>query len=170
MQNKANLLDDQMNVSSFITSKYENLDIWWIGKNKANSNPIKAKTKKIQSQLRKGQNWCNVCIYKGLWRKMRIGAMEKQSQFKPNQSQFPKSQNECKLTYNKGLQKIRWFLQALCLCFVQASGCRAPQGANRSSGIWDLANVHWIRAQFSSFHNSLIVKHLWNANFYWIGR
>jgi len=42
MQNKANLLDDQMNISSFITSKYEKLDIWWIGKNKANSKPNKA--------------------------------------------------------------------------------------------------------------------------------
>ncbi|MHC4106107.1 MAG: hypothetical protein ACYSR9_14285, partial [Planctomycetota bacterium] len=40
MQNKANLLDHRMNISSIITSKYENLDIWWIGKNKPNSKPI----------------------------------------------------------------------------------------------------------------------------------
>ncbi len=42
MQNKANFRNGQMNISSFITSKYEKLDIWWIGKNKANSKPNKA--------------------------------------------------------------------------------------------------------------------------------
>ncbi len=42
MQNEANFRDGQMNVTSFITSKYEKMDIWWGGKNKANSKPIKA--------------------------------------------------------------------------------------------------------------------------------
>jgi len=36
MQNKANLERGQMNISSFITSRYEDLDIWRLGKNKAN--------------------------------------------------------------------------------------------------------------------------------------
>jgi hypothetical protein len=42
MQNKANFRKSQMNVSYYITSKCENLDIWWSGKNKPNSNPNKA--------------------------------------------------------------------------------------------------------------------------------
>ncbi len=42
MQNEANLRNGQMNISSFITSKYEKMDIWWNGKNKANSKPNKA--------------------------------------------------------------------------------------------------------------------------------
>jgi hypothetical protein len=44
MQNKANLRNVQMNISSFIASKYERLDIWWIGKNKPNSKPISRQT------------------------------------------------------------------------------------------------------------------------------
>ena len=42
MQNKANFRNEQMNISSCITNKYEDLDIWWIGKNKPNSKPNKA--------------------------------------------------------------------------------------------------------------------------------
>jgi hypothetical protein len=42
MQNKANFRNEQMNISSFITSKYEHLDIWCIGKNKAKTKPNKA--------------------------------------------------------------------------------------------------------------------------------
>jgi hypothetical protein len=72
MQNKPNLLDAQMNVNSYMKSKYEILDTWLSGKNKANSNPIKPnlgnaqmtekkmishsqKTNPIQSQFPKGQ-------------------------------------------------------------------------------------------------------------------
>ena len=43
MQNKANLLDAQMNVSSILTKDYENKWQRKVGKNKPNSNPIKAK-------------------------------------------------------------------------------------------------------------------------------
>ncbi len=42
MQNEPNFPKSQMNVTSFITSKYEKMDIWWNGKNKANSKPNKA--------------------------------------------------------------------------------------------------------------------------------
>ncbi len=45
MQNEPNFRKSQMNVSSFITSKYEKMDIWWGGKNKANSKPNKANFK-----------------------------------------------------------------------------------------------------------------------------
>ncbi len=34
-----------MNISYFITSKYEKMDIWWNGKNKPNSKPNKANFK-----------------------------------------------------------------------------------------------------------------------------
>ena len=40
MQNKPNVKDAKMNVSSFMTIKYEKLDTWLSGKNKPNSNPI----------------------------------------------------------------------------------------------------------------------------------
>ncbi len=40
MQNKPNFKDAQINVNSYMKSKYEILDIWLSGKNKPNSNPI----------------------------------------------------------------------------------------------------------------------------------
>jgi hypothetical protein len=42
LKNKANFRKSQMNISSFITSKYENFDIWYGGKNKAKTKPNKA--------------------------------------------------------------------------------------------------------------------------------
>jgi len=45
MQNKPNVKDAQINVNSYMKSKYEKLDIWLSGKNKANSNPIPKKPK-----------------------------------------------------------------------------------------------------------------------------
>jgi len=41
MQNKPNVKDAQINVNSYMKSKYEKLDTWLSGKNKANSNPNK---------------------------------------------------------------------------------------------------------------------------------
>jgi hypothetical protein len=40
LKNKANFRNEQMNISSFMTGKYGQMDIWWIGKNKPNSKPI----------------------------------------------------------------------------------------------------------------------------------
>ena len=48
MQNKANLLDGQMNVSFISTKDYENKSNWTLGENKPNSNPIKPKFRKAQ--------------------------------------------------------------------------------------------------------------------------
>ncbi len=48
MQNKPNVKDAQINVNSYMKSKYEILDIWLSGKNKPNSNPIKPNLKKAQ--------------------------------------------------------------------------------------------------------------------------
>ncbi len=45
MQNKPNVKDAQINVNSYMKSKYENLDTWLSGKNKPNSNPISEKPK-----------------------------------------------------------------------------------------------------------------------------
>jgi hypothetical protein len=41
MQNKANYLDDQMNVTKVITKEYEDKTLGERGKNKPNTNPIK---------------------------------------------------------------------------------------------------------------------------------
>jgi hypothetical protein len=48
MQNKPNVKDAQINVNSYMKSKYEKLDTWLSGKNKPNSNPIKPNFKKAK--------------------------------------------------------------------------------------------------------------------------
>ncbi len=51
MQNKPNVKDAQINVNSYMKSKYEILDTWLSGKNKANSNPIKANFQKAKMNV-----------------------------------------------------------------------------------------------------------------------
>ena len=51
MQNKANLLDVQMNVNSILTKDYERNDIFAVPENKANSNPIKPNFRKTKMNL-----------------------------------------------------------------------------------------------------------------------
>ncbi len=51
MQNKPNLLDALMNVTSFYTVDYENKSNWKLGENKANTKPIKANTNPTCSEL-----------------------------------------------------------------------------------------------------------------------
>jgi len=46
MQNKPNVKDAQINVNSYMKSKYEKLDTWLSGKNKPNSNPNKPNCRK----------------------------------------------------------------------------------------------------------------------------
>ncbi|MFH1881150.1 MAG: hypothetical protein ABIL62_00380, partial [Planctomycetota bacterium] len=95
MQNKPNLLDAQMNVSSIVTKEYENKHNWTLSENKPNSNPIKPNLKRAKMNV-------NSLITKNYRKKddfsVRIN--------KPN---FRNGQNERKLTYNKGLQKKRCF-------------------------------------------------------------
>jgi len=50
MQNKANLLDALMNVTSFYTVDYENIANWTLGENKPNTKPISAQNKPKQTQ------------------------------------------------------------------------------------------------------------------------
>jgi len=46
MQNKPNVKDAQINVNSYMKTKYEKLDTWLSGKNKPNSNPNKPNCRK----------------------------------------------------------------------------------------------------------------------------
>ncbi len=51
MQNKPNVKDAQINVNSYMKSKYEKLDTWLSGKNKPNSNPIKPNLRKAKMNV-----------------------------------------------------------------------------------------------------------------------
>jgi len=51
MQNKPNVKDAQINVNSYMKSKYEKLDTWLSGKNKPNSNPIKPNFQKAKMNV-----------------------------------------------------------------------------------------------------------------------
>jgi hypothetical protein len=51
MQNKANFGNDKMNINTFITMRYADLNAWRGCKNKPNSKPIKPKTNPIQTQF-----------------------------------------------------------------------------------------------------------------------
>jgi len=91
MQNKPNVKSAQINVNSYMKSKYEKLDTWLSGKNKANSNPNKPNSQKAKMNV-------NLYVIKDYRKKddfiVRIN--------KPN---FRNGQNERKLNFNKGLQK-----------------------------------------------------------------
>ncbi len=63
MQNKPNLLDAQMNVTSFYTVDYENDNTFRLPENKANTNPIQSQYK---PNSRKAKNERNFCFNKGL--------------------------------------------------------------------------------------------------------
>ena len=51
MQNKPDVKDAQINVNSYMKSKYEKLDTWLSGKNKPNSNPIKPNLRKAKMNV-----------------------------------------------------------------------------------------------------------------------
>jgi len=51
MQNKPNLLDAQMNVSSILTTDYENKSDRTLGENKPNSNPNKPNLRKAKMNV-----------------------------------------------------------------------------------------------------------------------
>jgi hypothetical protein len=52
MQNKPNLLDAQMNVTSYMKSEYEELDTWLSGKNKAKQSQNKPKQSQYKPNSR----------------------------------------------------------------------------------------------------------------------
>jgi hypothetical protein len=61
MQNKANLLESQMNVNKVLTKDYENIANCKLGENKANTKPIKAKTNPKQSQYKPNLSRRSTC-------------------------------------------------------------------------------------------------------------
>ncbi len=70
MQNKPNFLDAQMNISSILTTDYENKHNWTLGQNKPNSNPIKACPERSRmGQFPKRPNECKLTYNKGLQKK-----------------------------------------------------------------------------------------------------
>ena len=97
MQNKANLLDAQMNVNPYNTTDYENNSNWTLGENKPNSNPIKPNTKPIKAKTKPIQ-----------------------TQYKAKQSQFQTQRTLCEFflfftflcpSYNLAMQN--WTIQKL---------------------------------------------------------
>jgi len=130
MQNKPNVKYAQINVNSYMKSKYEKLDTWLSGKNKPNSNPIKPNLRKVKMNVnslitkdyRKKDDFSVRINKPNLVRRRRIPKMNaniyiiedyenetafrpkktnpKQTQFKPN---LPDAQNERKFNINKGL-------------------------------------------------------------------
>jgi len=76
MQNKANLLDAQMNVSTILKREYENIANWKLGENKPNTNPIKP------NFLRDKTN-ANLFVEKDYENKPRFRVLTKQTQTKP---------------------------------------------------------------------------------------
>ncbi len=80
MQNKPNVKYAQINVNSYMKSKYENLDTWLSGKNKANSNPIKANLQKAQMNV-------NSFITKDYRKKDNFAVRKNKPNSKPIQSQ-----------------------------------------------------------------------------------
>ncbi len=96
MQNKPNLPDTQMNVTSFYTKDYENEHLRWAGKTKPIQTQYKANTNPIQTQFPKSQNERNFYFNKGLWkwtpplsRKNKPNTNPIQSQYKPNTNPIP---------------------------------------------------------------------------------
>jgi len=89
MQNKPNVKYAQINVNSYMKSKYEKSDTWLSGKNKPNSNPNKP-------NLRKAQMNVNLYVIEDYRKKddftVRIN--------KPNSQN---AKNEHKLIYYRGL-------------------------------------------------------------------
>jgi len=89
MQNKPNLLDAQMNVNIYYTKVYKNETAFRRGKNKPNSNPIKANLKRVQM---------NINLYV-------IEDYRKKDDFtvRINKPNFQNGQNERKSIYYKGI-------------------------------------------------------------------
>jgi len=87
MQNKAKVKYAKINVNSYMKSIYAKMDIWLLGK----TNPIKAKTKPIQTQLLQRAKMMQSVYIQRIKKKNANMGYEKtnpiQSQFKANQSQ-----------------------------------------------------------------------------------
>jgi len=86
LTNKPKVKYAKINVSSYFARGYVHAGHLVIQTNKANSNPIKAKTNPIQTQLSKGQKMMQSVYLQRIMKKYAAMDYEKQSQNKPNLS------------------------------------------------------------------------------------
>jgi hypothetical protein len=92
MQNKPNFRKSQMNINEVLTTDYDKMDTWSIEKNKANSNPIqtqfKANTKPIKAKTKPNKPNSNPIQtqYKANSNPIKAKTNPKQTQYKPNLS------------------------------------------------------------------------------------
>jgi hypothetical protein len=86
MQNKPNFRNDKMNITAYITMRYVNLDAWWEEK----TNPIKAKTNPIQTQLLQRAKLMQHVYLQPITKKNAAMGQKKQTQFKPNSNPISK--------------------------------------------------------------------------------
>ncbi|MFB0554419.1 MAG: hypothetical protein ACETWQ_14030 [Phycisphaerae bacterium] len=78
-----------MNVSSILTTDYENISDWTLGQNKPNSNPIQTQSNPITETVKLMQS-----VY--LQRIMKKNAAKGYEKTKPKQTQFkPKQTQSC---------------------------------------------------------------------------
>jgi hypothetical protein len=66
MQNKPNLPDAQMNVTTLVTIDYENISDWKLGENKPNTKPIKANTNPIPERPKMNENLFATKVYENI--------------------------------------------------------------------------------------------------------
>ena len=92
MQNKPNLPDVQMNVTSFAKRDYDGLPALGLRKNKPNSKPNKPNF----PEAKMSATFCLTGDYEN-------DPASGVQQNKPKQTQFPKSPNERKVIFEKGL-------------------------------------------------------------------
>jgi hypothetical protein len=118
MQNKANLLDAQMNLTFLITVDYENIANWKLGENKANTKPIKAnlldaqmnvssfitKEYKNKSNWKLGENKPNTNPIKA---NPPAQYAIRDTRYKPNRSQFPPTQTQTSTGLRKSVARTR---------------------------------------------------------------
>ena len=103
MQNKANLPDAQMNISSAITMDYVNLHLRSRFKNKANTKPIKANQSQYKTNFRKDKMDVSLAITRNYNNEQRTMNNELLFKTNPIQTQFAGCSNEHKLCFNKAL-------------------------------------------------------------------
>jgi hypothetical protein len=89
MQNKPNVKCAQINVNSYMKSKYENLDTWLSGKNKPNQTQFKPKTNPISEKPKMSLNTYPTKAYSNK-------TVIRRKQNKPKQTQFQSHFNKPK--------------------------------------------------------------------------
>ncbi len=83
MQNKPNLLDAQMNVTSALTKDYENKPLYGHGQNKPNQTQLNPISNPIEPNLPKCRNKRNLSPNKGLRKSATLRTRPKQTQSNP---------------------------------------------------------------------------------------